>query len=147
MLPEPLCPSGDHREEHRHGHFSNRSETNRRLIAPAMIVYRPRSRQMWFRNSKFYRAASIAVNLCTLCVVACLAALAQAPALVIEGGTLIDGTGGAALPNSVVVVEGSRITAVGKRGSITYPKYAKVVKADGKTVLPGFIDGHIHFAA
>jgi hypothetical protein len=34
-------------------------------------------------------------------------------ALVIEGGTLIDGNGDAPLANSVVVVEGNRIAAVG----------------------------------
>jgi len=36
----------------------------------------------------------------------------QAPALVIEGGTLIDGNGGVPVPDSVVVIQGSKITAV-----------------------------------
>lgn len=65
--------------------------------------------------------------------------------LVIEGGTLIDGTGRAPVPNSVVVIEGSRIRSVGARGSVTYPAGAQVIRAEGKTVLPGLIDAHVHF--
>ena len=37
-------------------------------------------------------------------------------ALVIQGGTLIDGNGGAAVPNSVVVIPGNRIVAAGRAG-------------------------------
>src|SRR5436309_999110 len=43
---------------------------------------------------------------------------AALPVLVIQGGTLIDGNGGAPLPNSVVVVQGNRITAVGRAGQV-----------------------------
>ena len=46
-------------------------------------------------------------------------AIAQNPAstaLIIQGGTLIDGNGGAPVPNSVIRVEGNRITAVGRAG-------------------------------
>jgi len=65
--------------------------------------------------------------------------------LVIEGGTLIDGTGRAPVPDSVVVIEGSRIRSVGTRGSVSYPAGAQVIRAEGKTVLPGLIDAHVHF--
>ncbi len=65
--------------------------------------------------------------------------------LVIEGGTLIDGTGRAPVPDSVVVIEGSRILSVGARGSVSYPAGARVIRAEGKTVLPGLIDAHVHF--
>ena len=41
---------------------------------------------------------------------------AQERILVLDGGTLIDGTGRHALANAVVVVEGPRIKAVGRRG-------------------------------
>ena len=34
--------------------------------------------------------------------------------LVIQGGTLIDGNGGAPVANSVIVIQGNRITAVGR---------------------------------
>jgi hypothetical protein len=61
-------------------------------------------------------------------------------ALVIQGGTLIDGNGGAPIANSVVVVEGNRITAVGAAGQVDVPNGARVIDASGKWVLPGLID-------
>ena len=70
--------------------------------------------------------------------------LAQNQVTVIEGGTLIDGNGGMPLQNSVIVIEGSRIQAVGARGNVPYPPQARIIKADGMTVLPGLIDAHIH---
>jgi imidazolonepropionase-like amidohydrolase len=64
--------------------------------------------------------------------------------LVLEGGTLIDGTGRNPIANAVVVVEGTRIKAVGTRGQVSYPASATVLKLDGRTILPGLIDGHVH---
>lgn len=69
---------------------------------------------------------------------------AQNQPLVIEGGTLIDGTGGPVLQDAVIVMEGNRIRSVGKKGSVTIPAGAKVVQGDGLTILPGLIDCHIH---
>lgn len=70
---------------------------------------------------------------------------AQDPAItVIEGATLIDGNGGAPLRNSAIVIEGSRIRAVGVKGTLAYPPAATIIEADGMTVLPGLIDAHIH---
>ncbi len=64
--------------------------------------------------------------------------------LVIQGGRLIDGTGKAPLENAVIVIEGERIKAVGRQGEITFPKDSRVIDMKGKTLLPGFIDGHCH---
>jgi imidazolonepropionase-like amidohydrolase len=69
---------------------------------------------------------------------------ASAQALVLEGGTLIDGTGRNPVNNAVVVIEGSRITAVGTKGQVTYPPNVRVVNTEGRTILPGLIDSHIH---
>src|ERR1051326_5628745 len=66
---------------------------------------------------------------------------AQAPqALVIQGGTLIDGNGGAPVPNSVIVIQGNRITAVGRAGQVQVPVGAHVINAAGKWITPGLID-------
>ena len=64
--------------------------------------------------------------------------------LVIQGGTLIDATGRPPIEDAVIVVEGDRIKAVGKRGEVAIPRGARVIDAKGKTILPGFIDGHCH---
>ncbi len=74
-------------------------------------------------------------------------ARAQNPTLVLEGGTLIDGTGGIPVNDAVVVIEGSRIVAVGQRGEVSYPQGARVISTEGRTILPGLVDGHVHFFA
>lgn len=65
---------------------------------------------------------------------------------VIRGGLLIDGTGKTPIEKSVVVIEGSRITFVGKENEFALPKGddVKVINAEGKTVMPGLIDSHVH---
>ena len=70
---------------------------------------------------------------------------AQSPALVVEGGTLIDGTGAAPLRDAVVVIEGNRITAVGQKETVSYPPGAQIISAEGKFILPGLIDMHVHW--
>jgi imidazolonepropionase-like amidohydrolase len=81
-------------------------------------------------------------------VVAVLAAApgpaAQNSVLVLDGATLIDGTGRPPLTDAVVIVEGTRIKAVGKKGSLSYPASARVLRLAGRTILPGLIDGHVH---
>ncbi len=64
--------------------------------------------------------------------------------LVIQAGTLIDGTGRPPLEDAVIVIEGERIKSVGRRGEVLIPKDSRVLNVKGKTVLPGFIDGHCH---
>jgi imidazolonepropionase-like amidohydrolase len=65
----------------------------------------------------------------------------QAPALVIEGGTLIDGNGGMPVKDSVVVIQGNKITSVSRKGQVAaLPANAWIIKADGKYVLPGLFD-------
>ncbi len=69
----------------------------------------------------------------------------HAPALAIEGATLIDGTGAAPVPDATVVIENGRITAIGPRSKVKVPPNAHVVDAKGKTLLPGLWDMHAHF--
>lgn len=87
------------------------------------------------------------------CVLALATAMLEPPWLraqtevvtVIEGGTLIDGTGRPAVPNAVIVIEGNRIKAVGARGSVHVPLTAKKIDATGRWVLPGLIESHGHY--
>jgi imidazolonepropionase-like amidohydrolase len=77
------------------------------------------------------------------------AALAQggvsAPtAVVIDGGTLIDGNGGAPVPNVQIVVQGNRIQRIGRKGQ-PIPTGAQVINADGKFIVPGLIDALVNY--
>lgn len=64
--------------------------------------------------------------------------------LVVRGGTLIDGTGRPPLDNSVIVMRDGRFAAIGRDGEVAVPPSAEVIDVNGRTVLPGFIDGHAH---
>jgi len=68
------------------------------------------------------------------------AAAAQAAALVLAGGTVIDGYGNAPIPDGIIVVEGDRILAVGGPGQVMIPEGAEVISTEGMTVLPGLWD-------
>src|SRR6202044_3966784 len=50
------------------------------------------------------------------------------------------------LADSVIIVEGDRITAIGHRDEVKIPEGATDYVASGMTVVPGFVDVHIHGA-
>ena len=60
------------------------------------------------------------------------------------GGTLIDGFGSKPIRNSVVIIEGERIKAIGQVGSLAIPAGAEVISTEGMSVLPGLWDMHVH---
>ena len=64
--------------------------------------------------------------------------------LVVQGGTLIDGTGRAPIDDSIIVIQAGRFQAIGRSGDVAIPAGAEVIDAKGRTILPGFIDGHGH---
>ena len=72
-------------------------------------------------------------------------ASAKPQLLAIVGGTVVDVVRGRTIPNAVVLMEGGRILQVGPAASTPIPKGARVIRAEGKTVLPGLWDMHAHF--
>jgi imidazolonepropionase-like amidohydrolase len=70
----------------------------------------------------------------------------QGTATALVGGTVIDGNGGAPITDAVVVVTGSRITAVGPRTSVPIPADANQVDARGRWIVPGLIDTNVHLS-
>jgi imidazolonepropionase-like amidohydrolase len=64
--------------------------------------------------------------------------------IALVGGRLIDGFGGRPLEDSVVLIEGERIRAVGRIGELAVPAGAEVVSTEGMSVLPGLWDMHVH---
>ncbi|HET9479936.1 MAG TPA: amidohydrolase family protein [Pyrinomonadaceae bacterium] len=73
-----------------------------------------------------------------------ISAQSQANVKALVGGTLIDGYGSKPLRNSVVIIEGERIKAVGQVGTLAIPRGAEVISTEGMTVLPGLWDMHVH---
>jgi Amidohydrolase family len=65
-------------------------------------------------------------------------------ALVLQGGKLIDGTGRPPIENSIIVIRSGRFQAVGRTGEVSIPGDLERIDVKGKTILPGFIDGHGH---
>ena len=61
---------------------------------------------------------------------------------VLIGATLIDGTGSAAIADSVIVIDDGKVTAVGGKGT-NYPANANVINGVGKFVIPGLVDSHL----
>ncbi len=64
--------------------------------------------------------------------------------LALVGGTLIDGYGGPPLADSVVLIEGERISGVGQVGTLAVPEGFEVVSTEGMSVLPGLWEMHAH---
>jgi imidazolonepropionase-like amidohydrolase len=73
-----------------------------------------------------------------------LASALQAQTKALVGGTLIDGHGGPPLRNSVILMRGERIEAVGQVGTLAVPAGAEVISTEGMSVLPGLWDMHVH---
>lgn len=70
--------------------------------------------------------------------------LSEAAVQVIEGATLIDGSGGPPVRDAVVVIRGNRIEQVGRRGDVEVPADATSIDGSGRYLLPGLIDLHTH---
>jgi len=60
------------------------------------------------------------------------------------GGTLIDGFGSTPIQNSIIIIEGEKIKAIGTVGAIEIPANAEIISTEGMTVLPGLWDMHVH---
>jgi imidazolonepropionase-like amidohydrolase len=72
--------------------------------------------------------------------------LTEQPAgpLVFQNVNVFDTRSLATLPGMTVVVQGERITAVGKAGQVEIPAGATLVDGAGKMLLPGLWDMHVH---
>lgn len=81
-------------------------------------------------------------------VFAAIVVLAASPlpakTVALVGGTLIDGFGSRPIADSVVLIEGERIVAVGRIGELAVPAGADVISTEGMSVLPGLWDMHVH---
>jgi imidazolonepropionase-like amidohydrolase len=68
------------------------------------------------------------------------------PTLALVNGSLIDGTGAAPVRGAVVLIAGDRIVAAGPAARVEVPAGVETVDVAGATILPGFINAHVHYA-
>jgi imidazolonepropionase-like amidohydrolase len=66
--------------------------------------------------------------------------------LAIKGGVLIDGTGSLPINDAVVVISKGLITEIGPKNKVKIPANSKIIDVNGGTILPGFINAHVHKA-
>ncbi|MEP6995185.1 MAG: hypothetical protein ABI968_11735, partial [Acidobacteriota bacterium] len=71
----------------------------------------------------------------------------MAAVIALRGATLIDGTGAAPISDSLLVVSGGRVVSVGPASPAALsalPAGTKMLPAQGKWIVPGLIDAHVH---
>ncbi len=68
------------------------------------------------------------------------------PPKALVGATLIDGTGAAPVPDSVVVLREGKIDCAGTRAACPVPAGIDVLDLSGQWLMPGLIDAHVHFS-
>jgi imidazolonepropionase-like amidohydrolase len=64
--------------------------------------------------------------------------------VVLRAARVIDGTGAAPIANGVIIITDDRIVAVGAESSVRIPAGARRIDLGDATLLPGFIDMHVH---
>ncbi len=83
------------------------------------------------------------LGVCCLLLLFVVTTHAQKTALV--GPTAITPADSTVVKDATIVVEGDRIEAVGPSSEVTVPEDATVHELPDKYVIPGLVDGHVHF--
>ncbi len=66
--------------------------------------------------------------------------------LALVNTVLIDGTGAAPVQDAVVLISDKKIFAVGTAKTLRVPAGVRTINLGGATMLPGFINAHVHLA-
>ena len=66
--------------------------------------------------------------------------------LALTGGTVIDVRTGASMADATVLIRDDRIVQIGHGDDVRIPPGAQVVSVNGRWIVPGFIDMHVHVA-
>ena len=79
-----------------------------------------------------------------LVLVGCSRVKSSDNVLVLEGATVIDGTGGDPKQDALIIIRNGRIDAVARVNEIPIPRNAERINLVGKTIIPGLVDSHAH---
>jgi imidazolonepropionase-like amidohydrolase len=87
--------------------------------------------------------------LALLCIVGAESLVAQPAAstgpTALVGPTAINPADSTVIDDATILIEGDRIAQVGPSSEVTVPEDATVREMDDKYVIPGLVDGHVHF--
>jgi predicted amidohydrolase YtcJ len=74
----------------------------------------------------------------------------NAGVIILEGATVIDGTGDLPKPNTTIVINGSRIVYLSRSAAnnydLNFSAASNVINLTGKHIIPGLFDMHAHVA-
>lgn len=62
----------------------------------------------------------------------------------LKGARIVTMKGDEVIENGDILIENSRIKAIGASGTLTVPSGTETIDVSGKTIVPGFIDTHAH---
>lgn len=69
---------------------------------------------------------------------------AAAETILFEGARIIPGDGQPAIEDGALLVEGSAVARIGRKGEVWLPDGARRVDVNGKTVMPALVSTHVH---
>ena len=105
----------------------------------------------WIRNRRLLTAIPIVAILVVAGFFGRVNPSAQAPSaaqstkrVALVGGMLLTGYDVPPIHNAVVLIEGTKIAAIGTKAEVKIPPDAMIVDTSGKTMLPGLIEAHGH---
>ncbi|MBI3262312.1 MAG: amidohydrolase family protein [Acidobacteria bacterium] len=121
------------------------------IHARSQLRYWPTGRTLLYRSARLRMGPSMRSNmavrwLLSLCVAVSMSTTQlQAQSLLIRGGTLIDGSGGAPIPDAQILIRDGLIADIARQAPTAAPSGAEVIDARGKFIVPGLIDSHVHY--
>lgn len=71
---------------------------------------------------------------------------AQAEVIALTGANVVNIDGKPAVRNAVVLIDGEKIQAIGLAGATQIPADARIIPLDGKWLIPGLMNMHVHLA-
>src|SRR6202051_5360965 len=116
------------------------------LIALEFINSTMGMRSMSQRRTSYCLVGIAAIVLAHLCAQSSLADAVPAPPrpVALEAARWFESVSGKLVARGVVIVAGTKIQAVG--GDLKIPDDAQVIDLGDATLLPGFIDAHVHLS-